>query len=189
MRNFVDNVKTGFWNLLNSPGTEPVEEELQDDDYYYEEEKAQRNDRSYRRDEDMYEDEYEHEPKPLRWNEKRPTTARQAQNNKVLEMHGKSSASHTEVVIRHPMDVGEAAKICDYVRDGKMCIIDLTGMDRTMAQRIADFLGGACYALDGTVQRVSKDIFVIVPDGVRIAADLKDELEKDGYVFPSRARR
>jgi len=188
MGKFVDNVKTGFWNLLNSPGTEAVEEE-QSDDYYYEEERTTRsNDRGYRRDQDMYEDEYEHEPKPLRLSEKR-STSRQAQNNKVLELHGKNTPSHAEVVIRHPMDVGEAAKICDCVRDNKMCIIDLTGMDRTMAQRIADFLGGACYALDGSVQRVSKDIFVIVPDGVRIAADLQDELERDGYVFPSRVRR
>jgi len=182
---FVDSVKTGFWNLLNSPGTESVDDEH--DDGYYDEE---RDDRSYRgRD---YDDEYSNDPAPTpQWSEKRTkTAARQAQNNKVLEMHGKGNGSyHSEVVIRHPMDVAEAAKICDCVRDNKTCVIDLTGMDRAMAQRIADFLGGACYALDGCVQRVSNDIFVIVPDGVRVTADLQDELEKDGYTFPSRVRR
>jgi len=194
MGKFVDNVKASFWNLINAPGADDIDD---DTDWEYEDEKAERsNDRSYRdRDREMYDDEYGNDPPPLRWKEKqekperRPTSARQAQNNKVLEMHGKASSHHTEVIIRHPMDVAEAAKICDCIRDDKMCVIDLTGMDRSMAQRIADFLGGACYALDGCVQRVSRDIFIIVPDGVRITADLQDELEKDGYVFPSRVRR
>jgi len=187
MGKFVDNVKAGFWNLINAPGTGAAGPDDNDsgDDWDYEDE---RDNSSYRA-RDMYDDEYGNDPQPLRWNEKREPSQRQVQNKKVLEMHGKSSSIHTEVIIRHPMDVAEAAKICDCVRDDKMCVIDLTGMDRGMAQRIADFLGGACYALDGTVQRVSRDIFMIVPDGVRITADLQDELEKDGYVFPSRARR
>jgi len=186
MGKFVDNVKAGFWNLINSPGAETVEDG-QDDGWDYEDEREERADRGYRGGREMQEDDYGNDPQPSRWNEKRE--ARQAQNKKVLEMHGKGNAYHSEVVIRHPMDIAEAAKMCDCVRDGKTCVIDLTGMDRGMAQRIADFLGGACYALDGCVQRVSRDIFIIVPDGVRITADLQDELERDGYVFPSRSRR
>jgi len=185
MGNFVDKVKSGFWNLINSPGSEPVDEG-HDDDYYEDEQEEQG--RGYgRNDRDDYEGEYV--PAQPRWNEKRPTSARQMQNNKILEMHGKGTPSKAEVIIRRPANVEEASKVCDLLRADKICVVDLTGMERSMAQRIADFLGGACYALDGSVQRVSRDIFVIVSEGVRVTADVQDELEKDGYVFPSRAHR
>jgi len=156
------------------------------DDEYYEEEQEEQSRTYSRSDRDDYYDDYTPQP---RWNEKRTTSARQAQNNKILEMHGKGTSPKTEVIIRRPVNVEEASKVCDLLRSDKICVVDLTGMERSMAQRIADFLGGACYALDGSVQRVSRDIFVIVAEGVRITADVQEELEKDGYVFPSRARR
>ena len=180
MSGIFDKMKDSLWGVLNSPGGVAVEvDDWQDDDdmvdsgHVYEAETSREA----------------AEPLP-RSKERRSETSRRTQGHKVLEMYGRpGDYNGPEVVIRHPSDVTEAAKICDFIRDGKMCVVDLTDMEREMAQRIADFLGGACYALDGTVQRVSKDIFVVVPDGVRVAADLQGELEKDGYVFPSRVRR
>jgi len=178
MGKFVDNMKAGLWNLFNAPGAVPVDDgdEWEDDD---------RGGYTGGRMEDDYEDD---QPAPG-WSSKRSQSARQAQNKKVLEMHGRTnSAPIAEVILRQPTDMGEAAKICDYIRDLKICIIDLSGMERDMAQRIADFLGGACYALDGSIQRISRDIFIVVPDGVRVSADLQDEIERSGYVFPGRTR-
>jgi len=180
MGKFVDNVKAGFWNLFNAPGTVPVDDgddEWEDDDH----------DRYKGRDMD---DDYEDDRQASGWGGgKRGQTSRQAQNNKVLEMHGKTRTAPTaEVVLSKPADMGECPKICDYIRDDKICIIDLTGMERDMAQRIADFLGGACYALDGSIQRISRDIFIVVPEGVRVSQTLQEEIERSGYAFPGRAR-
>ena len=174
MNGIFSRMKDGLWRLMNAPDTELV------DDY----------------DDDMYDDEeQEWEPhverardyhEPTRKKDKR-TETRHAQNYKVLEMYGKSpGSSHNgpEVIIRHPVDVSEAAKICDFIRSGKMGVVDLTGMERTMAQRIADFLGGACYAVNGCIERISQDIFIIVPDGIRVSGDVRDELDKDGYSIP-----
>ena len=185
MGNFVEKVKSGFWNLINSPGSESVDDG-HDEEYYEDEREEERYSRS---DRDDYYEEYEAPPAQPRWSEKRTTSARQAKNNKVLEMHGKTAAVKAEVVIRRPVNVEEASKVCDLLRSEKICVVDLTGMERSMTQRIADFLSGACYALDGSVQRVSRDIFVIVAEGVRVTADVQEELERDGYVFPSRAAR
>jgi len=170
MSGIFGKVKDLVWGAMNAPNTEIVDE-YDDDDYELDE----REERSSR--EEQWEMPYAKEP---RGHEKR---TRQAQNNKVLEMYGKDGMK-AEIILRHPMDVSDAAKVCDFIRDEKMCVIDLTGVERSMAQRIADFLGGACYAINGTIQRISKDIFIVVPSGVRISADIKDELEKDGYVMP-----
>ena len=171
MSGIFGKLKDMLWRAINAPNTEMVDE-LEVDDGGYE---LDPRDIGY---------------EPGDWEV--PTTtreprqdkrARQIQNTKVLEMYGKDG-SKSEVILRHPANVNDAAKVCDFIRDEKLCVIDLTGIDRSMAQRIADFLGGACYAINGTIQRISKDIFIVVPSGVRISADITDELEKDGYVVP-----
>ena len=182
MTGIFGKAKDYVWGLMNAPDTEPLDDGS-DDGWYEGEIREERA--SYR---DPYENEPRYEDEP-RVAPKRTSTARQAQNNKVLEMYAKGGNVGSEVVIRHPMDVSEAAKVCDLVREDKVCVVDLTGMERGMAQRIADFLGGACYAINGCIQRISKDIFIIAPEGVRISGDVKDELEKDGYVIPKASGR
>ena len=172
MSGILGKVKDILWGAMNAPNTEMVDEFEVDDVY----------------EPDPHDDGYERVgdwevPTTTRETRNQEKRARQLQNTKVLEMYGKDGTK-SEVILRHPANVNDAAKICDYIRDEKLCVIDLTGIDRNMAQRIADFLGGACYAINGTIQRISKDIFIVVPNGVRISADITDELEKDGYVMP-----
>jgi len=172
MSGIFSRVKDMIWGAMNAPDTVHVDD--MDDDGGY--------DTVSNYDDGPDRDEHWEMPyaRDSRNHEKR---ARQAQNSKVLEMYGKEGIK-ADVMLRHPADMSDAAKVCDFIRDEKMCIIDLTGIDRGMAQRIADFLGGACYAINGTIHRISKDIFVIAPSGVRISADIKDELEKGGYDIP-----
>ncbi|MCL2405763.1 MAG: cell division protein SepF [Defluviitaleaceae bacterium] len=175
MHGIIGKVKDAMWRAMNAPNTEDADvydDDTSGGDYVTD----YKDDRPGDRDE-QWEMPYAKEP---RGHEKR---ARQAQNSKVLEMYGKDG-NKAEIILRHPVDVSDAAKVCDYIREEKICVIDLTGVERSMAQRIADFLGGACYAINGTIQRFSKDIFIIVPNGVRIVTDIKDELEKDGYIMP-----
>jgi len=115
-------------------------------------------------------------------NREKIRAARQAQNSKILGMYRNDGGP--EIKITHPQNVGEAADICDCICDGKACIVDLTGIERNMAQRIADFLGGSVYAVHGTIQRINNHIFIIVPEGVHISGAARNELEKDGYSFP-----
>ena len=176
MNGIFSRMKDSLWRTLNAPDTELVDEH--DDDEWYEEEEH---------DWELQTDRAREYHEPVRRKDRRTeTSARHAQNHKVLEMYGKATGNYggPEVIVRHPVDVNEAAKICDFIREGKMGVVDLTGMERPMAQRIADFLGGACYAINGCIERISKDIFIIVPDGIRISGDVKDELEKDGYSIP-----
>ena len=175
MSAWIGSIKDYFVRLINGPEGEFIEDGQPEGGWHEGEPRG-----------GTYRDEYAppHYEDELRFKEKRPVTARQAQNNKVLEMYARGTGTTTEVVIRHPADVSEAAKVCDFIKEDKVCVVDLTGMERNTAQRIADFLGGACYALNGCVQRISKDIFIIAPVGVLISGDVKDELEKDGYVIP-----
>jgi len=183
MGKFFDKLRNSIGGWINLPGSEPIDEydDHDDDDQYQDDVQVDRSYRDRTRSRDY--DESERELPPLRWKEKTSTSSRQAQNNKILEMHGKGKHGKLGVVIRDPKDVHDAAMICDLLKDDKICVINLTGMEKAMAQRITDFLCGATYAVAGSVKRVSRDTYVIAPEGINITDELQDELEKDGYFF------
>ena len=95
-------------------------------------------------------------------------------------------AVHEQTIIRivRPKEMQDATLVCDYMRDNVICIIDMQGAERPTAQRIADYLGGVSYALRGQVERVDSYIFIMAPEGIKIDAELKEEL-KSGGLFKS----
>ena len=95
--------------------------------------------------------------------------------------------SHLSVVIVRPTKIEEAAYVCDYLRDNKLCIINMHEVDHQTAQRIADYLGGVSYALKGQVERIDSHIFVMGPEGSKITADLKEGL-RSGELFARASR-
>jgi len=100
MSGIFGKVKDLVWGAMNAPNTEIVDE--YDDDYELDvrEERVDRD--------EQWEMPYARE---TRGQEKR---TRQAQNSKVLEMYGKEGIK-SEIMLRHPMDVSDAAKVCDYI--------------------------------------------------------------------------
>lgn len=109
----------------------------------------------------------------------RPRTA--TNNNKVLSMNGRGS----EVYVIKPQDFNEAQTVTDFLKDGKAIIINMEGIELTLAQRIIDFIGGACYALDGSLQAISGNIFVAAPPDIEVSGDLREELLNESTVSPN----
>ena len=139
-------------------------------------------------DEEFY-DEYEEEiidSKPdistSKFSKRNNTTSNnQNSSSKVVNIH---PSLKMEVVRTYPEVVADAFGICDYIRENKVCIVNLEGVDNKEAQRIADFLGGVAYSLNGDIQRISKGVFIIAPTTVEITGQLKEELRENGVIFP-----
>ncbi len=89
-----------------------------------------------------------------------------------------------EVVVIQPESYDEAQEICDHIKSKKPVIINLEKMERTIAQRIMDFISGSCYTLNGNLQRVTHNIFIIAPENVDIAGEFREELKSNGIVLP-----
>jgi cell division inhibitor SepF len=45
-----------------------------------------------------------------------------------------------------------------------------------------DFVSGSCYTLDGNMQRVTNNIFLIAPENVDILGDFQEELKSNGII-------
>ena len=79
-----------------------------------------------------------------------------------------------EVCVIKPNSVEDAREITETLLTGRTVILNLEGMDLEVAQRIIDFSSGACFAINGNLQKVSHYIFVITPESVEISGDFQD---------------
>jgi cell division inhibitor SepF len=93
-----------------------------------------------------------------------------------------------EVIVIQPETYDEAQDICDHIKSQRPVIINLENMERNVAQRIMDFVSGSCYTLNGNLQRVTNNIFIIAPENVDVAGDFREELKSNGIILPWKAQ-
>ena len=90
-----------------------------------------------------------------------------------------TSANPFKLVVVEPKGVEECSKLVDSLRSRKPVIINLEKVESDAARKIFDFMNGATYALNGTVQKVANNIFIFAPENVDIAS----KLDHDGIDF------
>ena len=112
---------------------------------------------------------------------KQPKT--QNSSSKVTPMYsvkkkssGSSAGSSNEVCVIKPKQFDESTEIVDALLDNCTVILNLEGLDITLAQHIIDFTAGASYAIDGNIKKVSSYIFILAPEGVDITGDSQEIL-------------
>ena len=81
---------------------------------------------------------------------------------------------HMKLIVNEPKAFDECSKIVDNLRNQKPIIMNLEKLETEVAKRIFDFVSGATYALDGSVQKVANNIFVFAPDNVDIASNIEE---------------
>lgn len=122
--------------------------------------------------EEMYEDypEYDEE-----LDEMIPTKVKKY-NNKVLNIH---TNTNMKIVVHEPLSYDEAPTIIDDLKSRKTVIVNLEQLDNGIKRQIFDFLNGGIYAMEGNIQKVTRDIFIFAPSNVEIDG-LKEELKNKG---------
>lgn len=97
---------------------------------------------------------------------------------KVFNIH---TPSYIKVVVYQPLTYDDTQNIIDNLKNRKPIVVNLDALDKDLAQRVLDFMSGAAYALDGTIQKVSKSIFVLVPSNVEIIGNIPDDLKGKSF--------
>lgn len=130
-------------------------------------------------------DDYEEVPAPRPVSSSRRTTSsRYGSNSRVYRVN---TNVQMEVLVSTPTSVEEAGEACDALRDRKTVVVNLEKVNFDTAQRISDFLSGASYVLDGSVQLISDEILIIGPMNVDITGNFADELKANGINIPRTA--
>ena len=71
--------------------------------------------------------------------------------------------TQTKMIVYRPVSYEDTQNIIDNLKSRKPIIVNMENIDVEVAQRILDFMSGACYAINGTVYKVSSRIFAVVP--------------------------
>lgn len=102
------------------------------------------------------------------------------QTNRVVPMGTQKSArSNSEVYVIRPREFDDAQSVADSLKAGRAIVINMEGVELAPAQRIIDFIGGSCYALNGSIQAISGNIFIAAPNNVEVTGDLREEILSD----------
>ncbi len=100
-------------------------------------------------------------------------------NNKVMNIH---TNANIKIVVHEPLSYEEAPEIVENLKSRKVVVINFERLDTNLKRQVFDFLNGALYAIEGKIQKVNKDIFILAPENVEIDG-LKEELKSKG-IFP-----
>ncbi len=152
---------------------------LSDDDYDddfdddYEDDEPKKKGLFKKADDDAEDDDDEAKKRPV---------VRETQ--KITPMRRKQTAAATsEVCVIKPTSFEEARDIAETLLCNRTVVLNMEGMDLAIGQRIIDFMSGACYAIDGNLQKISNYIFIVTPKNVDLSGDLQgimDSFEVNG---------
>ncbi len=106
-----------------------------------------------------------------------------APSNKLVEFNNRQRSEggsvRSEVYVIKPQDINDSQIVVDSLLSGRTIVLNMEGLELAAAQRIIDFVCGACYALNGSLKAISGNIFIAVPQSIELSGDLRDELLSD----------
>lgn len=108
--------------------------------------------------------------------EKPVSSLRASKRNQPSNVVSMRQPRSLEVCMIRPKTVEEGREICDTLLAGRAVVINLEGINMDIAQRIIDFTSGACYSINGNLQKISNYIFIVTPQSVELSGDFQELL-------------
>mgnify|MGYP000937849508 FL=1 len=101
-----------------------------------------------------------------------------SKKNNVIKVH---SNSDMKVSICEPEKYEDCTKAVDEFKNRKIVVLNIEGMELEDQKQIFEFIKGAVYSLEASIQKVSKGIFVIAPSNVQIDGRLGEKFERNFF--------
>lgn len=79
------------------------------------------------------------------------------------------TASKPHVV--SPSTFNDVQEVADNFKSSQPVIVNLQGVDRDLSRRLIDFASGLCYGLEGNMERVADQVFLLTPSGAEVSDD------------------
>ena len=78
-----------------------------------------------------------------------------------------------------PTGFNDVQQVADTFKRDQPVIMNLQGVDKELSRRLIDFASGLCYGLEGDMERVSDQIFLLTPHGAEVSDDERRRM-RDG---------
>jgi cell division inhibitor SepF len=76
------------------------------------------------------------------------------------------------VVLARPKNMEDATAVAERVKDRVPIVMNLEGVDESVARRVVDFVGGVVFALDGELRKAGRAVYLCSPVDIPVE-DLK----------------
>ncbi len=98
----------------------------------------------------------------------------------VIKVH---SNADMKLFICEPEKYEDCTRAVDELKNRKAVVLNIESLDLDDQRQIFEFIKGAVYALEASIQKVSKGIFVIAPLNVQIDGRMgeKEKFERNLY--------
>lgn len=83
-----------------------------------------------------------------------------------------------KVILKKPKEMEDMMEVVDAVKTRKIAVINLLDVDLPLAQRMIDYIGGACYAMNGKFAQISHLVYIVVGENVDLTNYIKTEINK-----------
>ena len=103
--------------------------------------------------------------------EKKAASPRTAGRNKRL-------GNGMEVCVIKPTGFDDSREVIDTLLSNRTVVLNMEGMNSDVAQRIFDVVSGGTYAINGKLQKIANNIFILTPASVDISGDFQGILSE-----------
>ena len=83
-----------------------------------------------------------------------------------------------------PARFADAQEIANRLMNNQPVIVNMQSADRDLQRRMIDFCSGATYALNGGMERVADEVFLLTPSNVKVSDEERQRLADRGLVNP-----
>jgi len=77
----------------------------------------------------------------------------------------------SQVILFEPRDYTESHGIASHLLSGKGCIINLHLISKEEAQRLIDFIYGIVFAIEGSIQSIGNNVFLVTSNNFGVLND------------------
>ncbi len=127
------------------------------------------------------EEEEEEEPKGF-FNKKKKVEEAEApvKKAKITPMRSsrknRTEDSEREITMFKPTSDADVCDILDAFSSDRTVVLNLEGINETLAEKIINTISGATYVLSGNMVKISSFIFIIAPKSVELSGDSSNEI-------------
>lgn len=80
-----------------------------------------------------------------------------------------------------PESFADAKLVADEFKRDIPVLLNLQGLERDLARRLIDFASGICYAMDGSMEKIASQVFLLIPESVVVSDEDRRRIEERGY--------
>lgn len=184
------SLKDRFFSMMKINDVDDTEEFEEEYEGYegeeFEEDMAEEAVAEEEYEEEAYEEEEPAPRKPIFSFHRKPKNNEEygEEDDTVIPFQTKGNEGEETVRVIKPQEFNEAQIVAEFLKDGKTIVVNLEGIEISQAQRIIDFIGGASFAVDGSLKAISNNIFIVAPGNIEVSGDLRDEIVGDNIISP-----